>query len=117
MSEVRFRLPGKTSTPRVSRWPSSAAAVPAPVDTVEPEPDLDLFDEMEDLPPSAMAGVPGTFAPDSFRPRTVAEMADVLPIPISPWLEGQSVKLASSNHAHWNGSAWRSGKAPLTNSL
>ncbi|HEY5881450.1 MAG TPA: hypothetical protein VIU11_21250, partial [Nakamurella sp.] len=89
MSEVRFRLPGQTRTPRVSRWPSSsAAAVPAPVDTVEPEPDL--FEE-EDLPPSAMAGVPGTFAPDGFRPRTVAEMADVVPIPVSPWSEGQSV--------------------------
>ncbi|HEY5783672.1 MAG TPA: hypothetical protein VIT65_02745 [Microlunatus sp.] len=109
MSEVRFRLPGKTSTPRVSRWPSSAAAVPAPVDTVEPEPDL--FDE-EDLPPSAMAGAPGTFVPDDFRPRTVAEMAQVVPIPVGPWSEGQSMKLSSGNHAHWNGSAWRSGKAP-----
>lgn len=102
---IKFRLPAKTITPRNPR-PRDLAP---PVDTVESEPPARTED-----PPSATAGTPGSFSPEDFQPRTVTEMKDerVVPIPVSPWAEGESVRLANNNYCHWNGETWRSGKAP-----
>lgn len=101
---IKFRLPAKTITPRNPR-PRDLAR---PVDTVVEKP------AAEDPPPSATAGTPGVFAPEDFRPRTVTEMTElgVLPIPDTPWAEGEAVRLANNNYCHWNGEKWRSGKAP-----
>jgi len=103
---IKFRLPATTLTPRNPR-PRDLAR---PVDTVS----VDEPTAAEDLPPSATAGTPGTFAPEDFRPRTVTEMKElgVVPIPVSPWAEGEAVRLENNNYAHWNGETWRSGKAP-----
>lgn len=105
---IRFRLPATTSTPRsqLKKRPVPAPVSPAPVDTVD--------EPAADLPSSATAGTPGFFTPEDFRPRTVAEMkeAGVVPIPVSPWAEGEAVRLDNNNYCHWNGETWRSGRAP-----
>lgn len=61
---------------------------------------------------SAAAGTPGTFAPSgSTVPNNLSLMADVTASPTTKWAAGSYVVLGNGTEAHWNGTAWATGRS------
>jgi hypothetical protein len=62
----------------------------------------------------ATAGSPGTFTPaGAVAPANLAAMAGIVATPATAWTVGQHVILGDASHAHWTGTAWAAGNAPV----
>lgn len=62
----------------------------------------------------ANAGAPGTFTPaGAVAPANLAAMAGIVANPVTAWTVGQHVILLDATHAHWSGTAWVAGNAPV----
>ncbi|WP_239066240.1 Ig-like domain-containing protein [Microbacterium hibisci] len=66
------------------------------------------------LPSGVVAGSPGYFTPDYARlPGNLNELRSLGALgQTAAWTTGQYVALGDGSEAHWNGTAWQSGRAP-----
>ncbi|MDW4573855.1 Ig-like domain-containing protein [Microbacterium sp. M3] len=68
----------------------------------------------EPLPTGVVAGAPGYFTPDYARlPGNLSELRSIGAMgQTTAWTPGQYVALGDGSEAHWDGTAWTSGRAP-----
>jgi len=83
--------------------------IPIEVLETEPEPPVE-----GGAATGATAGTPGTWTPSgSTVPANFAALSGCTASPTTAWTAGQYVVLGDTTQAHWNGTAWVVGAAPV----
>jgi hypothetical protein len=87
--------------------------LPIPVNMPE-NPDGGGGEESQDAT-GAASGSPGTFTPaNATPPPDLASLSSLTADPTTAWVGGEYVVLGDGSEAHWNGTAWVVGRAPIS---